>query len=75
MAIITLLTDYGESDHYVAALKAKILSINPVLRIVDITHQVPSCDIAYGAQVLIQSIAQAEGREVESSIFSQKVDV
>ncbi len=52
MAIITLLTDYGESDHYVAALKAKILSINPVLRIVDITHQVPSCDIAYGAQVL-----------------------
>lgn len=52
MAIITLLTDYGESDHYVAALKAKILSVNPVLRIVDITHQVPSCDIAYGAQVL-----------------------
>ena len=52
MAIITLLTDYGESDHYVAALKAKILSINPVLRIVDITHHVPSCDIAYGAQVL-----------------------
>ena len=30
---------------------------------------------AYGAQVLIQSIAQAEGREVESSIFSQNVDV
>ncbi len=52
MAIITLLTDYGETDHYVAAVKAKILSINPVLRIVDITHQVPSCDIAYGAQVL-----------------------
>lgn len=52
MAIITLLTDYGESDHYVAAIKAKILSINPVIRIVDITHQVPSCDIAYGAQVL-----------------------
>lgn len=52
MAIITLLTDYGESDHYVAAVKAKILSINPVLRIVDITHRVPPCDIANGAYVL-----------------------
>lgn len=52
MAIITLLTDYGESDHYVAAVKAKILSINPVLRLVDITHQVPTCDIAHGAYVL-----------------------
>ena len=52
MAFITLLTDYGESDYYVAAVKAKILSINPVLRIVDITHQVPTCDIAHGAFVL-----------------------
>ncbi len=30
---------------------------------------------AYGAQVLIQSLAQAEGRQVESSIFAQNVDV
>jgi len=30
---------------------------------------------AYGAQVLIQSIAQAEGRQAETSVFSQNVDV
>lgn len=30
---------------------------------------------AYGAQVLIQSIAQAEGRKAETSVFSQNVDV
>jgi len=30
---------------------------------------------AYGAQVLIQSIAQAEGRHAETSVFSQNVDV
>ena len=52
MAIVTLLTDSGETDHYVAAIKAKILSVNPGLTIVDITHKIASCDIAHGAFVL-----------------------
>lgn len=52
MAIVTLITDSGESDYYVAAIKAKVLSINPGLTIVDITHYIGSCDIAHGAFVL-----------------------
>jgi len=52
MAIVTLLTDSGESDHYVAAIKAKIYSINPGLNIVDISHKIAPCDIAHGAFVL-----------------------
>lgn len=52
MAIVTLLTDSGESDFYVAAIKAKILSTNPGLAIVDISHQIGPCDIAHGAFVL-----------------------
>lgn len=52
MAIVTLLTDSGESDYYVAAIKAKILSTNPGLTIVDISHNIASCDIAHGAFVL-----------------------
>ena len=52
MAIITLLTDSGESDHYVAAIKAKILSTNPGVKIVDITHSIASCDLAHAAFVL-----------------------
>ncbi|NOT77136.1 MAG: SAM-dependent chlorinase/fluorinase [Cyclobacteriaceae bacterium] len=52
MAIVTLLTDSGESDHYVAAIKAKILSTNPGLTIVDISHKINACDIAHGAFVL-----------------------
>ncbi|MBP9926829.1 MAG: SAM-dependent chlorinase/fluorinase [Cyclobacteriaceae bacterium] len=52
MAIITLLTDSGESDHYVGAMKAKILSINPELNLVDISHSIAACDIAHGAYVL-----------------------
>ncbi|MEQ8928132.1 MAG: SAM-dependent chlorinase/fluorinase [Fulvivirga sp.] len=52
MAIITFLSDFGESDHYVAAVKAKILSKNPGQTIVDISHQIAPCDIAHGAHVL-----------------------
>ncbi|MBK5278787.1 MAG: SAM-dependent chlorinase/fluorinase [Bacteroidia bacterium] len=52
MAIVTLLTDSGESDHYVAAIKAKILSVNPGLTLVDISHNIAACDIAHGAFVL-----------------------
>lgn len=52
MAIVTLLTDSGESDHYVAAIKAKILGVNPGLTLVDISHKVLPCDIAHGAFIL-----------------------
>jgi S-adenosylmethionine hydrolase len=52
MAIVTFLSDFGESDHYVAAVKAKILSINSSLSILDISHQIGRCDLAHGAFVL-----------------------
>lgn len=52
MAIVTLLTDSGESDHYVAAIRARIISVNPAVRIEDITHQVSAGDIAHAAFVL-----------------------
>jgi S-adenosyl-L-methionine hydrolase (adenosine-forming) len=52
MAIVTLLTDSGESDHYVAAVKAKIISINPGLRIEDLSHRIMPSDLAHAAFVL-----------------------
>jgi len=50
--IITLTTDFGYKDHYVAAMKAVILSICPQASIVDITHGVPKYDLRAGAYVL-----------------------
>src|SRR5688572_2210281 len=52
MAIVTLLTDAGESDHYVASIKAKIISLNPGIRIEDISHSIKQADIAHAAFVL-----------------------
>ena len=38
--LITLLTDFGDRDWFVAAMKGVILSIHPDARIVDLSHQI-----------------------------------
>lgn len=52
MAIVTLTTDSGQQDHYVAAIKARIIAVNPGINIIDISHQVPSCDLTQAAFIL-----------------------
>jgi S-adenosyl-L-methionine hydrolase (adenosine-forming) len=50
---ITLLTDFGTADYYVGAVKGAILSVNPNVPIVDITHDIPAQDIEAGAFILL----------------------
>lgn len=52
MAIITFLSDFGTTDHYVAAVKAKILEVNSNLKIVDISHDIESCNLAQASFTL-----------------------
>jgi S-adenosylmethionine hydrolase len=52
MALITFLSDFGSTDHYVAAVKAKILSINSGLQIVDISHDIEPCNLAQASFVM-----------------------
>ncbi|MEJ2243746.1 MAG: SAM-dependent chlorinase/fluorinase [Candidatus Bathyarchaeota archaeon] len=52
MSIISLLTDFGLKDPYVAQMKAAILSINPNICLVDISHQVTKFSIPMGAYCL-----------------------
>jgi len=52
MAIVTFMSDFGTGDHYVAAVKARILNINPSIQIVDISHEINPFDIGHGAYVL-----------------------
>ncbi len=54
--IITLTTDWGIKDHYVAAVKAKIYSkLNDVI-IIDITHSVELNDVFSAAHILKSAI-------------------
>lgn len=50
--VIALLTDFGIQDHFVAAMKGVILTINPDATLVDITHEIPPQDIGSAAFVL-----------------------
>jgi len=50
--LITLLTDYGTRDPFVASLKGAILKVNPQAHIVDITHEIAPQDIWEGAFTL-----------------------
>ncbi|MGB7444712.1 MAG: SAM-dependent chlorinase/fluorinase, partial [Coleofasciculaceae cyanobacterium] len=44
--IITLLSDFGLKDVYVAVMKGVIAQINSALTIVDLTHQIPAQNVA-----------------------------
>lgn len=51
-SIITLTTDFGYNDPYVAAMKGVILSINPNATIIDISHSIEPQNILQGAFIL-----------------------
>lgn len=50
--IITLMTDFGDGSPYVAQMKGVILSINPDVHLVDISHSVRPQDVRQGALIL-----------------------
>lgn len=53
--IITLTTDYGTDDHLVGVMKGVMLSINPDVNVVDITHNVIAHDILDGSLTIGQA--------------------
>ena len=51
-AIITLTTDFGLRDSYVAEMKAAILGVTRHVQLIDVTHEVPAHDVMEGALTL-----------------------
>jgi len=54
--LITLTTDFGLADAYVATMKAALLREAPDARLIDVTHQVPRHDILCGSITLARAI-------------------
>src|SRR3954468_23737163 len=54
--IVTLTTDFGLSDYYVAAMKAVLIRYCRNVRLVDVTHQVPRHDILCGSITLERAV-------------------
>ncbi len=56
MAVLTLLTDFGVEDYYVAAVKGVVLRLAPGTQLVDVSHQVPGGDLLTGAFLLAAAV-------------------
>jgi S-adenosyl-L-methionine hydrolase (adenosine-forming) len=54
--IVTLTTDFGTRDYYVAAMKAVFLRDCPDVRLIDVTHDVPRHDILCGSITLERAV-------------------
>ena len=55
MSIITLTTDYGLKDHFVGALKGKILSEYSDATIIDISHYIDPFNTAEASYIISSS--------------------
>lgn len=55
-ATVLFLTDFGVKDGAVPLCKGVMWSIEPTLRVVDVTHQIPPYDIETAAEVLEQTL-------------------
>ncbi|MEV1147882.1 SAM-dependent chlorinase/fluorinase, partial [Micromonospora sp. NPDC049799] len=53
---ISLTTDYGLADGFVAACHGMIARLAPTARVIDVTHLVPAADVRRGATVLAQTV-------------------
>ncbi|WP_091085419.1 S-adenosyl-L-methionine hydrolase [Micromonospora nigra] len=53
---ISLTTDYGLTDGFVAACHGVIARLAPAARVLDVTHLVPPGDVRRGAAVLAQTV-------------------
>lgn len=53
--VLTLTTDFGTRDHYVGTIKGVVAALAPEVRVFDISHDIPSFDVAEGAFAIAQA--------------------
>lgn len=53
---ISVTTDYGLRDGFVAACRGVIARLAPAVRVIDVTHEVPAQQIRHGAMALAQTV-------------------
>jgi S-adenosylmethionine hydrolase len=71
--IVTLLTDFGTADSYVAEMKGVILSRSPAAVLVDITHSIRPGDIRSAAYVLGRTWHQFPGGTIHLAVVDPGV--
>lgn len=62
--IVAILTDFGNQDHYVGAVRGAVLAACGEAVVVDIAHDLPAHDVAEGAFALMAAYRAFPGRTV-----------
>ncbi len=71
--IIALLTDFGLSDHFVGTMKGVILTVDPAIRIFDISHNIQPQNILEAAYTLADSLPYWPGKTVIAAVVDPGV--
>jgi len=71
--IVALLTDFGNQDHYVGALKGAVLAACPEATLVDIAHELPAHDVLAGAFALSAAYRSFPGGTVFVAVVDPDV--
>lgn len=71
--IITLLSDFGLEDGYVGIMKGAIAQINPLLKVIDLTHHIPPQNIAAGRFCLMNAFAYFPAETVHVAVVDPGV--
>jgi hypothetical protein len=71
--IVTLTSDFGLSDAYVAAMKLAILHRLPEATLIDVTHLVPPQDILAGSIALERAVAASDSGTVHVGVVDPGV--
>lgn len=73
MTIISLLTDFGLQDVYVAEMKAIILQICPEANIIDISHMIEKFNVRMGAFLLACAVPYFSKRTIHVGVVDPGV--
>jgi S-adenosylmethionine hydrolase len=71
--IVTLTTDFGLADSYVAAMKAVLIARCPQTRLIDVTHGIPAQDILCGSITLERAVDGFPERTVHLAVVDPGV--
>jgi S-adenosylmethionine hydrolase len=71
--VVTLITDFGLAGPYVGTMKGVMININPLVRLVDITHDITSHDVLEAALILQASYRFFPGGSVHLVVVDPTV--
>jgi S-adenosylmethionine hydrolase len=71
--IITLTTDFGLTDFYVAAMKAVLLHYAPNATLIDVTHQIYRHDLRSASFTLERAVSSFPGKTVHLAVVDPGV--